>query len=704
MSLNDESRYGKDPYRRPNTAGGKRIHAISPNGNEKLDEKGLQNGLITQQPVDRHGTYREKGYFEHQPQAQRHFEQCQGIAQVRPVAQEVGRYAARIDQLEAPIANGRDWEDNRTRPSTPHDIRIRLGYERSKTMPTALSEIVPKPGQQRKYPEELRWQEPGPTAGYYGPEDRGYTPTSPANLSKQRLAAQSQKQSDEKRLGEKIAKFDAPNLKPHQQHDSLGEFFDNYYDASQQEYQPQFEKTECQLRGFAEGDLPNFDGVPDAERRTYRTDPYANGQPPRSKSQPSSQDRPPRQRHENEFDFGILCGPSRPPATAPARTGFGPSTIRRMNAPNNSPQLGDQHLRGRNYQGRMPASNYRFNHNPANFPLPRARQPAPANQGKAPPDQYTSPPDGFSREGQMKPLNDRLSPTNRIGPTPSPIGLPSNPDALPPHATPVPPGLKERSPVNQPIKPPPIRQYNTATIPLQLSGQSGNPKDSSYPASMKKVAVPVTHQELERLRQATTRKPDDHVTQLALAKKLVEAASVLVDERADSKTRNKNREKYILDGHRIVKKLSNIGYADASFYLADCYSRGALGLEANSREAFKLYQSAAKAGHAQAAYRVAVCCEIGQEEDGGTRRDAGKAMQWYERAATLGDTSAMYKMGIIFLKGLLGQPKNPREAIVLLKRAVERADEDNPHALHELVSLPIRTEWTRSVDTDITWS
>ena len=203
----------------------------------------------------------------------------------------------------------------------------------------------------------------------------------------------------------------------------------------------------------------------------------------------------------------------------------------------------------------------------------------------------------------------------------------------------------------------------------------------------RRESVPVTHEELESLKQATTRNPDDQKSQLILARRMVEAASVLVDERADPRTRNKSREKYILDAHKIVKKLSSNGYSEATFYLADAYSRGSLGLESDTREAFKLYQTAAKAGHAQAAYRVAVCCEIGNEEGGGTSRDAVKAMQWYKRAATLGDTPAMYKMGIISLKGLLGQPKNPKEAVVWLKQAAEHADEENPHALHELVSL-----------------
>jgi TPR repeat protein len=120
------------------------------------------------------------------------------------------------------------------------------------------------------------------------------------------------------------------------------------------------------------------------------------------------------------------------------------------------------------------------------------------------------------------------------------------------------------------------------------------------------------------------------------------------------------------------------------FYLAECHGQGSIGLQVDPKEAFNLYTSAAKAGHAQAAYRVAVCCEMGNEEGGGTRRDPLKAMQWYKRAASMGDTPAMYKLGIILLKGLLGQPRNPREALSWLKRAAEKADKENPHALHEL--------------------
>ncbi|CAG8321309.1 unnamed protein product [Penicillium nalgiovense] len=252
-----------------------------------------------------------------------------------------------------------------------------------------------------------------------------------------------------------------------------------------------------------------------------------------------------------------------------------------------------------------------------------------------------------------------------------------NPDALPHHPVPFRPGHDQAS------KPPPVRQYSApesipapaAPQPMMVSGGT--------------TQTPLTIEELQRLQQQARSNPSDHKTQLLLARKLVEASTVLVGDnsRLDPKTKAKAKEKYVLDAHKILKKLVSAGYSEAQFFLADCHGEGRMGLEVDPKEAFSLYHSAAKQGHAQSAYRVAVCCEIGQEEGGGTKRDPFKAVQWYKRAAALGDTPAMYKMGMINLKGLLGQARNPREGISWLKRAADRADEENPHALHELALM-----------------
>lgn len=47
----------------------------------------------------------------------------------------------------------------------------------------------------------------------------------------------------------------------------------------------------------------------------------------------------------------------------------------------------------------------------------------------------------------------------------------------------------------------------------------------------------------------------------------------------------------------------------------------------------------------------------------------------------------MFKLGVICLRGLLDQPKNAAEGAKWLQQAAEKADEENPHALHELAIL-----------------
>lgn len=230
-------------------------------------------------------------------------------------------------------------------------------------------------------------------------------------------------------------------------------------------------------------------------------------------------------------------------------------------------------------------------------------------------------------------------------------------------------------------KPPPDRDYSGSSPPQQQA----HPRQPSIDITSK----PVTHAELDQLRATVTANPNNLKASLALAKRLVEASNVLASEggRLDQHSTAKNRERYILDAHKLVKRLVGQNYPDAQFYLADCYSSGQLGLAPDSREAFNLYQAAAKGGHAEAAFRTAMCCELGADEGGGTRRDYAKALQWYRRAAMLGDAQGAFKLGVILLKGLLGQARNVGEAVTWLTRATEHATADNPAPLFEMAQL-----------------
>jgi hypothetical protein len=220
----------------------------------------------------------------------------------------------------------------------------------------------------------------------------------------------------------------------------------------------------------------------------------------------------------------------------------------------------------------------------------------------------------------------------------------------------------------QPSKAAPARSYDNRS------------STSSHQRQVSVSEGPITKADLEQARLDMEANKASPRLNLRYAKKLVEASHVLASEggRLDAKATQRNREKWLNEAYKRVKELVRNTYPEAQFYMAECYGSGELGLQVDPKEAFSLYQAAAKGGHAAAAFRTAVSCEIGPEEGGGTRKDYPKAVQWYRRAAALGDVAAMYKLGIVLLRGLLGVPRNVGEAVSWLKRAAERADKDNP--------------------------
>lgn len=199
-------------------------------------------------------------------------------------------------------------------------------------------------------------------------------------------------------------------------------------------------------------------------------------------------------------------------------------------------------------------------------------------------------------------------------------------------------------------------------------------------------------------------RPTDNAAQFALAKGLVNASRNLAGEGgfADPATKAANKRRYQSEAAPIVRKLSAAGDSNGLFYHADCIGTGVLGFPNDPKEAFSLYQQAAKANHAQAAFRTALCCELGPQEGGGTVQDHVKAVQWYQHAAKLGDGPAMFKLGIISLRGLLGQPKNAQEGATWLQKAADKADDESPHALHELAILYEHSENPGAVPKDET--
>lgn len=257
-------------------------------------------------------------------------------------------------------------------------------------------------------------------------------------------------------------------------------------------------------------------------------------------------------------------------------------------------------------------------------------------------------------------------------------------------APPGPPGAYQQGlypPQGQPLEPPPEEEeFVMRDRPsLQRSGTTASVTLST--AKTKAVdlsAPPYTKQYIDEYRQRIKADPDPD-SHFSYAQYLVDAAKKVGTDAKDQRSVRKYRETLIVEALKVIRRLATQGeaYDEAQFYLANCYGTGALGLQVDHERAYHLYLQAAKQNHAAASYRVAVCNEIGA----GTRKEPARAAAFYRKAASLGDTAAMYKLGMILLNGALGEARNPRDAIGWLRRAAEQADEANPHALHELALL-----------------
>ncbi|KXN90451.1 Chitin synthase regulatory factor 3 [Leucoagaricus sp. SymC.cos] len=328
-------------------------------------------------------------------------------------------------------------------------------------------------------------------------------------------------------------------------------------------------------------------------------------------------------------------------------------------------------------------------------------------QSAVPPDRNYSPNwQPPPRPAEYNPLYVAASDVLGMGPPPGGPGQPyEHPQYPPPHHHPPPSSNHGKSynpsissytnsydsfPPSQapPVQAPPVAPSEAYEIEprsrpsLERTGTS----TSVAPSTTKSRAIdlttpPYTKEYIEQYRQRIKGDPDPEAHFL-YAKYLIDAAKKIRAGAQDQRAAKKYSEMLIQESLKVIKRLATQGeaYHEAQFFLANCHGTGALGLQVDHERAYHLYLQAAKQNHAAASYRVAVCNEIGA----GTRKEPQRAAAFYRKAASLGDTPAMFKLGMILLHGSLEQPKNPREAVTWLKRAAEQADEENPHALHEL--------------------
>jgi len=354
-----------------------------------------------------------------------------------------------------------------------------------------------------------------------------------------------------------------------------------------------------------------------------------------------------------------------------------------------------------NTQNNQYDQSYDYNTKPAPLPTPPIG-PVQYNNSNIPNQN-----NNYYNYNNNNPMQSQPQPPRPSNPTQGPP-RPPNPTQgpqRPPNPTQGPP--RPPNPNQGPARPPnqPQRQnysYNS-NIPINFHPQAmyngiGNqyrppPVRPKAPAINGKLPMtslggqPMPYgQSLEMYRQNAKKSNDPHV-QLEFAKYLIAMADAAMDSDPDQKVAQRNQEILYNEGLKWIKKLASQGgglgktpYAEAQFFLAECYGNGSIGLQIDHEKAFSYYLQASKQSHPPSTYRAAVCYEYGA----GTKKDHQRAVQFYRKAAALGDVLSMYKLGIILLNGTLNQDKNPREGLTWLKRAAAQADQTCPHALHEL--------------------
>jgi len=99
-----------------------------------------------------------------------------------------------------------------------------------------------------------------------------------------------------------------------------------------------------------------------------------------------------------------------------------------------------------------------------------------------------------------------------------------------------------------------------------------------------------------------------------------------------------------------LQKLAEENNLEAQYHLAFCY-QNEKGVEENQEEAFKLYTSAANAGHVPSLFQLGLCYENGE----GCYINDQKAIEYYTLAANKGNVDALYCLAVCYENGTLDE-------------------------------------------------
>ena len=119
------------------------------------------------------------------------------------------------------------------------------------------------------------------------------------------------------------------------------------------------------------------------------------------------------------------------------------------------------------------------------------------------------------------------------------------------------------------------------------------------------------------------------------------------------------------------KAIDDRDKGSALFEIASCYYyfeyEGKMSVKRCLAKAFESYKIASELGHARATYKVALCYDFGT----GVEQDDAKMVEWYVKAADLGDYCAAWQLSTIYEHGWRGVAVNKKEALKWCRVAAE---------------------------------
>lgn len=122
------------------------------------------------------------------------------------------------------------------------------------------------------------------------------------------------------------------------------------------------------------------------------------------------------------------------------------------------------------------------------------------------------------------------------------------------------------------------------------------------------------------------------------------------------------------------------GHADSQFNVALMYEQG-LGVSKNEKEAFFWYGKSASQGNAGAQFNLGVLYENGI----GTTIDYAKANEWYRKASEQGDGLAIGNLGMLYIRGQGVQENKVAGMALLLTSATMDTSPEN-HARNNITA------------------